>query len=137
MRSALDTNILSAIWGQEPNGESLSTLLAEASQTGSLVICGVVYAESLANPKATESFIDGFLLETGTDLDSWMDREVWLEAGRAHRRYVERRRRSGAAEPKRLLADFIVGAHALLRADRLITLDRGRYEKDFPGLVLM
>ena len=33
---------------------------------------------------------------------------------------------------KRLLADFIVGAHALIRADGLLTLDAGRHAKDFP-----
>src|SRR5436305_572495 len=40
--------------------------------------------------------------------------------------------RGGSA--KRLLVDFIVGAHALIRADRLLTLDASRYAKDFPEL---
>ena len=36
-----------------------------------------------------------------------------------------------------MLVDFIVGAHALLMADRFLTLDQGRYIKDFsePNLV--
>jgi len=33
-----------------------------------------------------------------------------------------------------LLADFIVGAHALTRSDRLLTLDPSRYSRDFPEL---
>ena len=34
--------------------------------------------------------------------------------------------------PKRLLADFIIGSHALAQADRFMTLDPKRYERDFP-----
>ena len=36
-----------------------------------------------------------------------------------------------------MLVDFIVGAHALLMADRFLTLDQGRYSKDFPELNLL
>ncbi len=137
MRFAIDTNIFSAIWDREPAAERLSALLAEVNRSGSLVVCGVVYAETLAHPWMAEEQVEQFFAATGIYLDSGMDREVWREAGRANRRYAERRRRAGTEEPKRVLADFIVGAHGLLRADRLITLDRGRYEKDFPSLVLL
>src|SRR5438046_5990875 len=44
---------------------------------------------------------------------------------------------SRAGSPKRLLVDFIVAAHALLRADRLMTLDASRYRQDFPKLRLL
>jgi len=33
-----------------------------------------------------------------------------------------------------MLVDFVVAAHALLRADRLMTLDASRYRQDFPKL---
>jgi predicted nucleic acid-binding protein len=33
------------------------------------------------------------------------------------------------------LVDFIVGAHAILKADRLLTLDAARYQVAFPKLV--
>ena len=51
--------------------------------------------------------------------------------------YVQRRRQSRAGSPKRLLVDFIVAAHALHRADRLMTLDANRYRQDFPKLRLL
>jgi predicted nucleic acid-binding protein len=35
-----------------------------------------------------------------------------------------------------LLPDFLIAAHALLRADRLMTLDPARYQQDFPELRL-
>jgi predicted nucleic acid-binding protein len=38
---------------------------------------------------------------------------------------------------KRLLGDFIVGAHALLQADRLMTFDPKRYKSHFPELKLL
>ena len=37
----------------------------------------------------------------------------------------------------RLLVDFILAAHAELKADQLMTLDEGRYKADFPGLPLV
>ena len=49
-------------------------------------------------------------------------------------RYAKRRRRSAPQGPKRLLADFIIGSHALAQADRFLTLDPKRYKRDFPEL---
>jgi len=44
---------------------------------------------------------------------------------------------TAGGQPRRILADFVVGAHALLRTDRLFTFDRDRYMTDFPELPLM
>jgi predicted nucleic acid-binding protein len=138
MRSAVDTNVLSAIWDQEPNAAQLSQLLDQSLRAGSVAICGVVYAETLAHPRATESFVREFLRDTGIVVDFDLDEEVWLAAGRGFARYAERRRRSVAKQqPRRILADFLIGAHAMLTADRLITLDRARYQRDFPQLKLV
>ena len=141
MRTAVDTNVLSAIWGRESNAHEMSRMLAEARPTGSVVISGAVFAEALACPNANEAFVRRFLDQTGVVVDFELGEEAWTETGRRYARYADRRRRSsrpGAKpETKRVLADFIVGAHALLRADRMITLDRGRYRRDFPELTLI
>jgi predicted nucleic acid-binding protein len=79
--------------------------------------------------KATERFVDEFLTTTGIDVDCLLDEKIWREAGR--------RWRSGGGSPKRLLVDFLIGAHASLCADRLMTLDRDRYAQDFPRLRLI
>jgi predicted nucleic acid-binding protein len=64
-----------------------------------------------------------------------LDEAVWQEAGAAYAAYAQRRRQSKDGSSKRLLVDFIVGAHAILKADRLLTLDAARYQIAFPKLV--
>jgi predicted nucleic acid-binding protein len=63
--------------------------------------------------------------------------DVWREAALRFARYAERRRKSGGGSPRRMVVDFIVGTHALLMADCLLTLDRERYARDFPELQLI
>lgn len=137
MRTAIDTNVFSALWSHEPLAGQVSARLGRAYQEGGLVIAAPVYAELLAHPSATESFVDAFLQSTNVAIDFAFDDAVWREAGRCFRDYAVRRRTSGGQHPKRLLVDFIIGAHAELRADRLLTLDRERYRTDFPQLALI
>ena len=137
MRTAVDINVLSAIWGRESTAQALTERLVEAQRAGSVVICGVVFAEALACPRASESFVREFLASAGVSVDFDLEERAWVEAGTRYAAYAERRRVSGGGEAKRLLTDFIVGAHALVEADQLISLDRGRYERDFPELKLV
>jgi predicted nucleic acid-binding protein len=81
--------------------------------------------------------LDPFLRGASVDVDFDLDHHVWREAGLRFSRFASRRRRSREGQPPRLLADFIIGAHALLHADRLLTLDVARYRRDFPDLRLM
>jgi len=135
--TAIDTNILSALWSNEYSAANLPQQLGEAKSQGALFIAPVVYAELLAYPNATESFIDGFLSDTGITVDFQIEREVWVDAGKRFARYKIQRRKSGLEEPKRLLADFLIGSHALLQADRLMSLDPNRYRQYFPELKLI
>jgi predicted nucleic acid-binding protein len=80
--------------------------------------------------------INRFLHDTGILSDFLLGEEVWREAASRFARYATRRRKSGGQAPKRMLVDFIVGAHALVTADGLFTLDRDRYTRDFPELRL-
>lgn len=137
MRTAIDTNVVSALWSSEQVAGSLAKKLGEAKIEGGLVIGAPVYAELLAHPKTTEAFVNKFISDTDIVLDFALDQRVWLEAGRRFARYAKRRRRSVPEGPKRLLADFIIGSHALTKADRLMTLDPKRYERDFPELKLI
>ncbi len=136
MRTSIDTNILSALWSNEPGASGIAIRLGEAKEAGAILVSGVVYAELLAYPKATEAFLNDFFEQTGIVKDLRLQDGVWVEAGRRFAKYSNRRRRAKGGDPKRLLADFLVGAHALLQADRLMTLDPGRYKQDFPELRL-
>jgi predicted nucleic acid-binding protein len=137
MRTAIDTNVLSALWSKEPPASDIARSLGNAKTEGGLVVSAPVYAELLAYPKAAESFVNDFLADTGIAVDFEFQQHTWLEAGRRFARYAKRRRRSDLHGPKRLLADFIIGSHALGQADRFMTLDPKRYERDFPELKLI
>lgn len=136
MRTAIDTNVISALWSREPASAGVADTLHRAVQEGALVICGPVYAELMAYPNATPAFVDGFLETTRIDVHTAVSREVWSRSGEAFGAYARRRRASGGGEPKRLLVDFVVGAHALAHAERLLTLDPDRYRTAFPDLEL-
>jgi predicted nucleic acid-binding protein len=137
MRTAIDTNVLSAIWGGESAASRASQLLDEAGKRGGLVIVPIVYVELRAHPNLAEGFVDRFLQTMRVAVEWTLEQEVWLLAAERFERYAHRRRREGASEPKRFPADFLVAAHALLRADRLATFDLRSYRADFPELQLV
>lgn len=137
MRTAIDTNVLSALWSKEPLASRVAGSLGGARNEGGLVVSAAVYAELLAHPSAAESFVNNFLADTGIVVDFEFQQSVWVEAGRRFARYAKRRRRSPREEPERLLTDFIIGSHALAQADRLMTLDPKRYQRDFPELKII
>lgn len=137
MRTALDTNIISAVWSEEPNWQPVVAVLNKLRMHGTLVISGPVYAELLAYPHATLPFLERFLDGGAIEVDFDLGRDVWTEAGLRFARYMARRRKSRQNSSKRVLADFLIGAHALLRADQLLTLDTGLYGKDFGKLSIL
>lgn len=108
--------------------------LFKARSEGGLVVCAPVYCELLAYPSATQHFVREFLDETSIFVDFVLDEQIWQRAANAFVAYAQRRRRSKGGSPRRMLVDFVVAAHALLRADRLMTLDASRYRRDFPRL---
>jgi len=135
--SAIDTNVISALWSQEPRAPQVAALLNEARDRGGLVIAAPVYAELMAHPWVEAGFVDRFVKDTGIRIDFEIHETVWRSAGVAYAEYAARRRRSAGGEPKRLLVDFLVGAHASVRADRLLTFDPHRYRSHFPDTELV
>jgi hypothetical protein len=72
----------------------------------------------------------------GVEIDWYFGEEDWRSAGEACQGYVRRRRKSGGGIPRRMISDFLIGAHALMRGDTLLTLDRSHYRVAFPRLRL-
>jgi predicted nucleic acid-binding protein len=81
--------------------------------------------------------LDEFLSTTGISTDFDIEEEVWRVAGHRFAKHAARRRATRGGHPRRLVADFVIGAHALLRADRLLTLDTSIYKQDFPELKII
>lgn len=137
MTTALDTNVLSALWNDDDALNRIATrALQDTQKKGSMVICGVVYAELLAEAGRTEAFVDRFCEETGISVDWELKEKTWRTAGAAFQAYAARRKKHGASKPRRLLADFLIGAHALENGYRLLTADAGVYQASFPRLLL-
>ena len=137
MKTALDSNILSSLWSNEPSARRISEELGKARNLGAIVICGPVYVELAAHPTASHEFADRFLRDTGIAVEFLLEAPVWKRAAAGFANYAQRRRNSRGTSPKRLLADFLIAAHAALCADRLFTLDPSRYRQDFPELQLL
>jgi len=135
MTTSIDSNILVALWRNSHTSNRVAAeSLGEAHRRGSLVICAPVYAELTADPNRTMSELDEFASETGISIDWELEEAIWREAGMASRGYAQRRIRSGGGAPRRILADFIIGAHALLRGYALLTLNSADYVVAFPQL---
>jgi predicted nucleic acid-binding protein len=135
MTTAIDTNILVTLWDADdtlhvPVWRALDVAFGQ----GKLVIAGAVYAELLAAPGRTEEFLDQFCEETGLGVEWELPEEVWRAAGLAFQGYAVRRKKQKGTEPRRILADFLIGAHAAVNGYKLLTLDAGLYRTAFPKL---
>jgi len=137
MTTAIDTNVIVALWADDPDlSLAAESALEAAYRRGSLVVSAPVFAELIAAPGRTENFVTAMLEENGIAIDWELNEPVWRAAGRAFQTYAERRRQQGEAGPRRLLADFLIGAHAMVRRYRLLSLDERLYRAAFPALRL-
>jgi predicted nucleic acid-binding protein len=137
MTTAIDTNVIVALWNEDDiQNLAAQRALEETQGRGGLVICGAVYAELLAAPARTEAFVDGFCEETGIAVEWELGERVWRAAGMAFQSYAARRRKQREAEPRRILTDFLIGAHALVGGYKLLTLDGRTYQASFPRLAI-
>jgi predicted nucleic acid-binding protein len=138
MTTVIDTNVIVALWdAEETFHRAAREALEKAFTEGGLVVCGAVYAELQAAPQRTEAFIDRFCEEAGIAVEWELSERIWRAAGRAYQGYAARRRRQSGIGPRRTLTDFLIGAHALVRGYKLLTLDDGLYRAAFARLAIV
>src|SRR5215831_8735425 len=138
MTTAVDTNVIVALWDRDPAvSNQAQKALDNASLRGSLVLSGPVFAELMAAPGRTEGFLNKFCNETGMTVEFDLDEGIWRSAGRAFQAYTIRRRKQRDPGPRRILADFLIGAHAFERGYRLLTLDDHLYQAAFSSLTVI
>lgn len=138
MTTAVDTNILVVLWDKEDRlNLPVRAALDAALGRGSLVIAAPVYAELLGFPSRSEDFLDYFFKESGILVDWDLDEPIWRAAARAFQGYATRRRKHRDPGPRRILADFLIGAHAMRNGFPLLTLDDRIYRAAFPRLTVV
>ena len=128
MITAVDTNVLLDVFGADPKFSPTSAqALRRCLNEGALIASEVVWAETAA------VFGDARRFQHAMDrlpaAFSPMTQAAALKAAEAWRKY-----RAGGGPRSRIAADFLIGAHALVEADRLLTRDRGFYRRYFAGL---
>jgi predicted nucleic acid-binding protein len=136
---AVDSNVLIDFIGNDGvAGDAADEALRRALGSGPVVACDIVVAEVVTGLGEGSTVIDA-LEELGIEFQPLELRSA-VRAGEMQRRYRERRaaelRRQAAAvaEPPRVVADFLIGAHALLQCTALITRDAGFFRDYFKGL---
>ena len=110
-------------------------MLEDAYAIGPLSVSPAVYAELVAGGRAAE-IVERFFNEKGVEVSWNIDAEVWKTAGSRYGAYArDRQRQPGDKGPRRILADFFIGAHALhLGGSSLLTTDTRIFSTYFPEL---
>lgn len=124
----VDSNVLIDIISDDPTWGAWSAgRLADAAETGRLIINAIIYAEVSTRFSRIEE------VERALPRDM-LDREAipYEAAFLAAKAFVAYRRRGGARTAP--LPDFLIGAHATIAGHSLLTRDAARYRTYFPKL---
>lgn len=128
MITFVDTNVLLDVFLPDPQwGEKSKRALDQAYIDGSLVINEIIYAE-LAPQFPEKSLLDETLKTLGIRV-ILLDLDSAYAAGTKWKKHLE-----AGGKRDRVLADFLIGAHAEKSSEKLLTRDRGFYKKYFTTL---
>jgi hypothetical protein len=125
---AVDSSVLlDLLGGDERFADAAEVSISDALAVGDVVVCDAVVAEVQTMLETRETAMDSLSSLGIRHLAT--SEQAAVRAGHMQRRY---RDRGGRRE--RVMADFLIGAHALLQTDGLITRDAGFYRDYFKGL---
>lgn len=131
MISALDSSVILDVVTDDPVfAEPSEQILRRVSAEGRLIICECVLAEicpAFGNREAVGDFLDDWQVDVVPST-----RDSALLAGEHFGTYLRRGGRGG-----RIVADFLIGAHAQTHADRLVARDRGYLRDYFSELTVL
>ena len=128
MITSVDTNVLLDVFvSNAPHHSQSQESLISAYDRGAILVCDIVYAE-LVPAFGDRSSLDKALREINA-MVSPIDTAIAYEAGL---RWAQYRQAGGSKD--RIIADFLIGAHAIANADTFLTRDRGFYSTYFPEL---
>lgn len=128
---ALDSSVLLDLLIGDPHyGEASETCIADALAREDVVVCDAVVAEVQAMLDTSVSLIDT-LAVLGIRYETTHEAAA-MRAGHMNKRF---RARGGRRE--RVVADFLIGAHAMLQCEGLITRDEGFFLDYFKGLKII
>jgi predicted nucleic acid-binding protein len=136
---AIDSSVLIDLLGDDTRADAAEACLRLALGRGAVVVCDVVLSE-LTAALGNGSLVIDVLDDMGIRFDA-VDQRAAVRAGEMQRRFHERERHAAgavrslpAAHDLRSIPDFLVGAHALLQCEGLITRDAGFFRDYFKGL---
>ncbi len=131
MITAVDTSVLIDVFGADPRfGAASASALRTGLNEGAVVACSIVWGETRAAFANDEEFVRA--MSTLGVAFSAIQEEAATLAGVSWKKY-----RAAGGKRDRIIADFLIGAHAARQCDRLLTRDRGYYKKNFSRLVIV
>ncbi len=130
---ALDSSVLVDLLADGPQADAAEACLRQCLSAGPVVISDIALAEVCSALRDGSEALA--VLEDMSIRFSPLEAKSALRAGEMQRRY--RQRGGMAAGRARAVPDFLIGAHALLQCNGLITRDDGFYRDYFKGLKLI